>query len=631
MNYQFYPTGAHTAAAMWAKFKRPIGVVCDPSAGQGHLWRHAQDGFEGLDEKDIPWLSEVPDEEIEGRYRFRLRERARYKFQRTQSRESGNFLAVEINPEHHAQLREQGAMILGYDFMTIESLASVDQIIMNPPFQDGAKHVLHAWDKVYDAEIVAIVNAETVRNPYSQDRKRLVELIEKHGSVEFKQDQFVDNVDRKTDVEIALIYLEKIPEGIFDLHTTLKGLALGDNAKGPEIEPEVCQALALPENFVENVYHRFTKAVNAARLASEAGAIATQASNSLGLSLEQMQAKGVGNESGRDSIAIRTTANHSFQQRYEELKRQAWAQIIRSSLLTNKLSNQARRKVEAEAEVIYQLEFSVANVHGFLAGLFASMGDIYADMVCGLFDTIIGRSNDNVAFYKSWKSNERHRFGMRIKRTRFIIPNFELSWGGNLCYNSEQFLADIDKVFGYLHGVTEPYDGLVNAFKRNEVSGSERVSTRYFDFRIYRQAGTLHFYPKSQDVVEKLNRFVGARRQWLPGQMEQANDDFQKQYEQAESLSKKYEAARKKQESHWYKSPVYSATRTIPTEDDRRECDAMAKCIDEVHADLGLRCGAALTTTPTVKALPMAQVDKHVQQMPTMATNESGQLDLLAA
>ena len=185
--------------------------------------------------------------------------------------------------------------------------------------------------------------------------------------------------------------------------------------------------MALPENFVENVYHRFTKAVNAARLASEAGAIATQASNSLGLSLEQMQAKGVGNESGRDSIAIRTTANHSFQQRYEELKRQAWAQIIRSSLLTNKLSNQARRKVEAEAEVIYQLEFSVANVHGFLAGLFASMGDIYADMVCGLFDTIIGRSNDNVAFYKSWKSNERHRFGMRIKRTRFIIPNFELS------------------------------------------------------------------------------------------------------------------------------------------------------------------------------------------------------------
>ncbi len=631
MNYQFYPTGAHTAAAMWAKFKRPIGVVCDPSAGQGHLWRHAQDGFVGVDEKDIPWLAEVPDEEIEGLYRLRLRERARYKFQRTQSKDSGNFLAVEINPEHHAQLREQGAMILGYDFMTIESLASVDQIIMNPPFQDGAKHVLHAWDKVYNAEIVAIVNAETVRNPYSQDRKRLVELIEKHGSVEFKQDQFVDNVDRKTDVEIALIYLEKIPEGIFDLHTALNGLAQGDIAKGPEIEPEVCQALALPENFVENVYHRFTKAVNAARLAAEASAIATQASNNLGLSLEQMQAKGVGNECGRDSIAIRKTANDAFQLRYNELKRQAWAQIIRSSLLTNKLSNQARRKVEAEAEVIYQLEFSVANVHGFLAGLFASMGDIYADMVCGLFDTIIGRSNDNVAFYKSWKSNERHRFGMRIKRTRFIIPNFELSWGGNLTYNSEQFLADIDKVFGYLHGVTEPYEGLVNAFKRNGVNGSERVSTRYFDFRIYRQAGTLHFYPKSQDVVEKLNRFVGARRQWLPDQMEQANDDFQKQYEQAESLSKKYESARRKQESHWYRSPVYSATHTNPTEADRSECEAMAKCIDEVHKDLGLHCGAALTTSTALKALPMAQVDQPVQQKPTMATNETRQLDLLAA
>ncbi|WP_157497264.1 DUF4942 domain-containing protein [Diaphorobacter sp. J5-51] len=632
MDFQFYPTGAHTAARMWAKFKRPIGVVCDPSAGQGHLWMHAQNGFEGVPEEDLPWVVELPDEETQGRYSIRLRQRARFKFSNEGEHRRGRkgFLAVEIDAQHHAALRELGATVLGYDFMDIESLATVDQVIMNPPFADGAKHVLHAWSRVYDAEIVAIVNAETIRNPYSQERKRLVELIDLHGSVEYLHDQFTNNVDRKTDVEVALIYLEKKPEAMFDMDAILRGLKQGDNSRGPEIEPEMCNALALPENFVSNVYRYFVRAVDTARVAAEATAIAVQASNCLGLNLEAMQAKGVGNNAGRESISVRDTANARFQNAYRELKKQAWAQIIRSSLLTNKLSNQARRKVEAEAEAIYQLEFSVANVHGFLSGLFASMGDIYADMVCGLFDNIVGRSNDNVAFYKTWKSNERHRFGMRLKRTRFIIPNFSVTWGGSLCYESEQFLADIDKVFGYLHGVSESYDGLVQAFNRARSDQGDRISTRYFDFRFYKGAGTMHFYPKSQEVIEKLNRFVGARRQWLPDQMDQANGDFNKQYDEAETLTKKYDDAWKKSASRrGYISRVYAATNEMQTDEHRETCKSMANCIDKVHEDLGLHCGPALTAAAPVKALEMAKEEAPKPQ--PKSYNEPEQLDLLAA
>ncbi len=627
MDFQFYPTGAHTAARMWAKFKRPIGIVCDPSAGQGHLLRHAREGFEGLSEDELPWMAAVPDEELNmGRYRLRVRERARFKFEDAAKK----FLAVEIDPQHHAGLREEGATILGYNFMDIESLATVDQVIMNPPFADGAKHVLHAWETVHDAEIVAIINAETIRNPYSQERQRLVALIEKHGSVEYLQDQFTDNVDRKTDVEVALVYLAKVSESILDIEAVLKGLKTGDNAKGPEIEPEVCQALALPDNLVQYTYHRFLAAVNAARVAAEASALAAKASIALGVTLSEMQAKGVGNGYREEPVDVRKRANATFQTNYNDLKQQAWAQIIRSSLLTNKLSNQARRKVEAEAQTIYQLEFSVANVHGFLAGLYASMGDIYSDMICGLFDNIVGRSNDNVAFYKTWKSNERHRFGMRLKRTRFIIPNFGTTWGGSLTYESEQFLADIDKVFGYLHGVSDAYDGMVSAFKRARCDQGDRISTRYFDFRFYKGAGTMHFYPKSQDVIEKLNRFVGARRQWLPDQMDQANTDFNKQYEEAEALTKKYDAAWKKTgQGRWYNSPVYAATAERQSDEHQETCKTLSQCIDKVHEELGLKCGPALTAAAPVRALEMAKVQAPKPQQ--KQHNEPEQLDLLAA
>lgn len=75
---------------------------------------------------------------------------------------------------------------------------------------------------------VAIINAETIRNPFSQDRQRLCSLIECHGSVEFLQDEFTDEVERTTSVEIALIYLEKIPGQYLDVDALMGNLKRGD-------------------------------------------------------------------------------------------------------------------------------------------------------------------------------------------------------------------------------------------------------------------------------------------------------------------------------------------------------------------------------------------------------------------
>jgi hypothetical protein len=72
-------------------------------------------------------------------------------------------------------------------------------------------------------------------------------------------------------------------------------------------------------------------------------------------------------------------------------------------------------------------------------------------MILMLFDSIIERSSDNAVFYKSWKSNQKHRIGMRLRKTRFILPRFRVGFSKNLDYEDERFLADIDKAF---HGVS---------------------------------------------------------------------------------------------------------------------------------------------------------------------------------
>lgn len=623
MSYQYFPTGAHTAALMWNKFKRMLGHVCDPSAGKGHLFKHAKEGFAELTEEQLPWLAAIPDDKITDyrRSTMRFREVARTKFSNPKE-----ISVVEIDIQHHASLNELGAKVLGYDFLEVRSLATVSQIIMNPPFADGVQHVLHAWDVVYDAEIVAIINAQSIKNPFSQDRQRLVELIEKHGTVEFLQSQFVDDVERKTDVEVALIYLEKVPSKYLDMDELLHGLSRGDNGAEDDLDPQVCSALALPSNFIQDTYHRFVQAVDATRKASEASAIARCLAGGIGITLEEMQTKGVGNDFRESASSIREAANTDFKERYDDLKKRAWGQILRSSLLTDKLSNQARRKIEASANSIYELEFSVGNVHGFLTGVIQSMGNIYQEMILDMFDSIIERSSDNVVFYKSWKSNQKHRIGVRIRKTRFIIPRFQTYYDGHLEYESRQFLADIDKVFGYLHGEKDAYDGLVYGFSNNDARSGKRISTRYFDFRFYSGAGTIHFYPKSEDVVEKINKFVGKLRNWIPGDMSEANADFQQQYDKGESMTKEYMEQYKKSARNSYgrDNPAYQLLQEIKgKESDRGELDRLEKAIEQVHESKGLHCAPALTCTPTVKALPLSK--------PATKSQQPEQLLLLAA
>lgn len=619
MNLQYYPTGERTAALMWAKFKRPIGHVCDPSAGKGHLFQHAKAGFPSLSEDEIPWLAEVPDETVQGRrLSYRVRDYARRKFECIPE-----ISAIEIDAQHHANLREVGAKILGHDFMEISSLASVQQVVMNPPFAQGVAHVLHAWDCVYDAEIVAIINAESIRNPFSAERQRLVHLIERHGSVEFLQDQFVDEVERETDVEVALIYLEKVPAHYLDVDSMLSGLKRGDNQMG-DLDVQESAALALPSNFIQDTYTRFLLAVEAARKHSEAEALYQHLSNNLGLTLAEMQAKGVGNDARENVGSVREAAGKTFKTRYEEIKKRAWSQIIRSALLNDMLSNQARRKLESTVSTIYELEFTVANVRGFLLGVVQAQPEIYRDMIVQMFDTIIERSSDNVTFYKSWKSNQKHRIGVRIRRSRFIIPRFEMSYSGSISYESERFLADIDKVWGYLmEGRRDSYDGLVEAFRRQNPRAGERVSTRYFDFRFYKHAGTIHFYPKSDEVVEKINLFVGKLRNWLPGDMEEANADFSKQYDKGETMTKAYmgEYSKLTRTRYGLDRPAIQLLREINgnevTDDSLNRLD---QAINKVHDDLGLKCGPALEGSRKILAIESS-----------IPAGEPHQLQLLAA
>lgn len=202
------------------------------------------------------------------------------------------------------------------------------------------------------------------------------------------------------------------------------------------------------------------------------------------------------------------------------------------------MSSKARDKLHADFDNITKLEFSEANIRGFLRGLIESRSQINLEMAIDCFDMITKYCSDNRAYYRGWKSNDKHRINAwRIKTTRFILP-VHVSWDV-IDYRSLDKLRDFEKTFLMLDGnrpsATVSLPEILNHCK--DKFDNQRVATDYFEFRFYRQAGTIHFFPTRPDLIDRLNRLVGRERQWLPS--DEMDNNFWNQYEKAEQVTAK--------------------------------------------------------------------------------------------
>jgi len=572
---QYYPTPLALAKKAWQLFKnKQFTRVLEPSGGEGHLVTHTE--VEGEKTKVTQMINLASPVYIEGKY---------------YGRRELKIDCLEVDVRKHHILREKGLEVVGLDFMKFRQGAVYSHIIMNPPFAYGVAHVLHAWNILYDGEIVAIISAESIKNAYSKERKHLVNLIEKYGSVEFLQDEFVE-AERKTEVEIALIYLRKVS----DVANDVCGDIL-DKLKRDDIDADVLMedyqeinAMVLPKSFVESQVSAFNAAVIASKEAIFARQRAGYYANILGNTMERID----GGNGINPAETVKNLSN-TIHEEYIELKNRAWTSILRSTEVTSRLSSEAQKRLTKEFEVIKLLEFDVANIYGFLAGLSEKQGDIQLNMACDVFDIITRYHSDNTVFYMGWKSNDKHRTcGMSIKKTRFIIPN-NSSIMNSLDWNSTQRLGDIDKVFAMLDGKAKPEVSLVSVFdtQMKELRGGARISTSYFDVRYYPGIGTIHFFAKEKKLIDRLNRLVGRHRAWLPAEGEKVNEAFWLQYEGAEKFDREVRAELKKSSSSRYDDPLWG----INSRDEESSAIAnrkASKAIETVLERRGISINAVL-------------------------------------
>ena len=177
-NPDFFPTPRQIARKMLARItNKEAKYFLEPSAGKGDI----------ADVIRNPCTFEEFEEE-HPEYADRNRTRGYDGYGWGNNRHSRvNIDVLESYPALIQVLRGKEYDVVGYDWLNYEGVSYYDAIVMNPPFSEGSKHLLKAWDFLHNGEIVCLLNEETIKNPHTEERKRLAQIIEQFGEVRRRQ------------------------------------------------------------------------------------------------------------------------------------------------------------------------------------------------------------------------------------------------------------------------------------------------------------------------------------------------------------------------------------------------------------------------------------------------------------
>lgn len=414
-----------------------------------------------------------------------------------------------------ARLEHTDVHIIHDDFLTFDSRKSYSLILMNPPFSNGDEHLLKAIEMQSRSggEIRCILNAETLRNPYTNRRKYLTnKLLELNADVTFLTEAFSD-AERKTDVDIAIVKLE-IPEPKHDSEFFDR---LRTAAQIKETPTEDVTDLTVAD-FMERIVTQFTVEVDA------------------GLTLireyKAMQPYILSSFSPDKYASPNLTLVVGSHDRYHTLSENEYLELTRQkywdALFTNKefvgqLTSNLREKYRKTVGRMSAYDFTLFNIQQVMTQMNAEMGQGIQDTIVKLFDRMTEAHSwypeceKNTHYFDGWKTNKVHKINSKV-----ILPVngmfADVSWHKKPFNigNAEATIADIEKVFDYLDGnMTAPVD-LHGVLERAcEEGQTKNIQCKYFSVTLYKK-GTMHIKFHDQRLVDRFNIYCCQKKNWLP-------------------------------------------------------------------------------------------------------------------
>lgn len=396
-------------------------------------------------------------------------------------------IACETNTDLCAILSNH-CTILANDFLSVtsEQVGHINTIVMNPPFSADEKHILHAYDIApAGCKIIALCNLSTVENLYTENRKRLAQLIEENGRFE-DLGQCFDNAERKTGVEIALIRITKPSE---DYKQEFEGFFM-------EEEPEESGSIGImPYNFIRDIVGRYTESV---KIFDSQLKTAIQINELIGSFYN-------------NSLAFQCSEGDKLKNRNEfkkDLQKSAWKHIFDKMNMNKYSTKELRQDINTFVEQQTQVPFTMKNIYKMLEIVVGTTSQRMDKALLEVFNRLTQHYDENRYNVEGWKTNSHF-----LINQKFIMPytceskyfsrtdEMTTKYGSNI-----EIIEDVEKALCYLTG--ENYENITPI--RRLIDGKNFgvwCSSHFFEFKGFKK-GTMHFKFNDTELWGKFNQRI---------------------------------------------------------------------------------------------------------------------------
>lgn len=467
-NHQFYPTPKEIVGKMYSCVNwKNVTTILEPSAGIGNL--------------------------VENITKTAKKARG-YRY------DNIDIDCIEIDPNLQHILTGKGYRVVCDDFLKYRGYKKYDLIIMNPPFAEGEKHLIKAIQlQCRGGQVVCLLNAETLRNPYSNSRKELLQLLQRYDArITYLKNSFKKAL-RKTDVDIAMVYLN-IPRAVekSDIFEHMEKVEHRETVGGYGVPTELAIG-----NFLEHIISQYNVEVK----------------STLEL-VRQYKAMKPYLLHGENLIGVTVNENAFTVNEYiKQVRLKYWTHLLVHSEFTNTLTTNLRNKYQDMVQEMADYEFNMFNINKILVRMNSELKQGLEETLDSLFKklttehTYYPECAKNVHYYNGWKSNKAHKVANKV-----IIPCyvFDSIWGDMRTDRASELLTDIEKGFNYLNAGVEEFPEVRKVLQRaDELHQTKNINCEYFDLTFYKK-GTVHIKFTNQQVVDALNIYAGRKQGWLP-------------------------------------------------------------------------------------------------------------------
>ncbi len=446
-NGDLYPTPQETIYKMLQYFDVSNKVILEPSAGKGDIINVLIQ--EGAKEVLYCEKSEVMQKTLNGLGRFMC----------------ADFLDLKA-----------------------EQISHINAIIMNPPFSEGVKHVLHAYDIApKGATIISLINSSNLKNDYTNDRKQLNSLILANGST-LDLGKCFDNAERKTNVDVTLICIKKAGESY---ESEFDGFFMDE-------EPETEGVNGIMQyDAIRDLVNRYVAAV---KLYDEQLNTGVKMNNLL----KGFYGKDLTfNCSEEGKVKLRADFK-------KDMQRAGWKFIFDKLNLQKDVTSGTREKINKFVEEQTNIPFTVKNIWRMLEIIVATREQTMDAALLEVFSDITERHEENRHHVKGWKTNLHYLVGKKFILPNQISPAKEYGYTSN-CYTSlrrswDGVIADLEKALCYISG--DIYDNVrtVNC-SINRNSYGEWYNSHFFKYKGYKN-GNMHFEWLDLELWGKFNQRI---------------------------------------------------------------------------------------------------------------------------